>query len=139
MIPIEQAYPNFDSWGESDYDPLLESFGYDILVKVDDNDYQGDSRVLFKDGPQYGILIFGWGSCSGCDALQACSTLEEVNLLRQSLLMDIIWFTDAKEALKYVKSHDWFGDYSYWSHNEEQTTFINRITERLEKEVEAGN
>ena len=69
-LESESAYFTFYS-----YQPLLESFG-EILLKVDDEDYSGDSRLIFKKGEMYGFLIFGWGSCSGCDWLQGCNSYE---------------------------------------------------------------
>lgn len=73
-----------------------------------DGDYSGDSVILFRrpsDGA-FGILEYGWGSCSGCDALQGCDTVEEVNDLRDSLFESIKWFDSATACLEYVKSKD---------------------------------
>jgi hypothetical protein len=91
MKPIKEVYsPHeylFDYGGGAyfsapyDYDPLLESFGYEILLKIDDDDYQGDSRLLFKDGKQYGLLIFGWGSCSAGDRAPAAMRFKLVNVM----------------------------------------------------------
>ena len=50
------------------YRDLIASMGVENLLQVDDNDYQGDSRILVRDYHRYGLLLFGWGSCSGCDA-----------------------------------------------------------------------
>lgn len=55
-----------------DYKPIVNSFGK-IIIQVNDGDYQEDSYILLEDDGRYGYLSFGWGSCSGCDALQACS------------------------------------------------------------------
>ena len=41
-----------------DYQPMLEEFG-EILVQVDEDDYQGDSYLLYKKDNQYGFLVFG--------------------------------------------------------------------------------
>ena len=90
-----------------DYSPLLASFGYEILVQVDDDNYQGDSRVLYRSGSRYGILIFGWGSCRGCDSLKACDTVQEVEELRDSLLEGIQWFDDKDTVMQYLQSKDW--------------------------------
>jgi len=68
---------NKDDHGWYDYTPLISYFGH-IILRVDDTDYQGDSRVLYEEGERYGYLNFGWGSCSGCDSLQACDTASEV-------------------------------------------------------------
>jgi len=140
--PIEEVYPEcmresfypggdlcFDAPG--DYVPLLESFGYDILLQVDDKDYQGDSRVLFKDGDRYGILVFGWGSCSGCDRLQGCDSYKEIDELRDSLDSGIQWGSLA-ETLAYLKEHDWEGD---WCGRDALTSgFVERAIVVLESE-----
>lgn len=39
-----------------DYGPILASIG-EILLQVDDEDYQGDSRVIYRDGGG------SWRSC----------------------------------------------------------------------------
>lgn len=115
MKDIREIYPDEDSgwFCIGDYQPLLKSFGYPILLQVDDDDYQGDSRLIFQDGSKYGLLIFGWGSCSGCDSLQGCNSYEEVDALRNGLLNDIKWFGSASSMLEYLNTHDWEGDYSW--------------------------
>lgn len=116
LPPVEEVYPRlgdngyFD--GPGDYNPLLESFGYSILFKTDDDDYQGDSWILFGDGERFGYLQFGWGSCSGCDALLASNSYQDIDELRQQLMESIVWWDSAREALKWFKEHDWDGDYS---------------------------
>ena len=64
MKPIREVYKDCgdDGWfSVYEYTPLLESLGCDICLQVDDDNYQGDSRVLFRSGNRWGILIFGWG------------------------------------------------------------------------------
>lgn len=131
MKPIKDVYPTIDDECPSfcDYSPLLTSFGYEILLKVDDTGYQGDSRLLFKDGERIGLLIFGWGSCSGCDTLKACDTLQEVDKLRTDLHNEIKWFGSKAEALEYFTKHDWEGDYSW--HHGEMREFIIKATSLL--------
>jgi len=124
MKPLKDVYPTIDDEAPSfyDYSPLLTSFGYEIFLKVDDTDYQGDSRLLFKDGERIGLLIFGWGSCSGCDALQACGSFNEVEVLRAQLHEQIKWFESKAEARNYFLTHDWAGDYH--GESEETVQFI---------------
>jgi hypothetical protein len=117
------------SYGDGDtyfsvygYSPILESFGT-IALRVDDNDYQGDSRVLYQAGETFGLLIFGWGSCSGCDALQACESPEEVDGLIQRLNDQVRWLPRA-EMLAYFEAHDWEGDYCW--HSEETREFVEK-------------
>lgn len=110
MKVARELYPNFTRSGECDYLPMLQSFGT-IILKVDDEDYQGDSYVLYQDEKKIGCLVFGWGSCSGCDALQGCETYEQLNALIAELHSAIKWFDDASQALKYLRGHDWKGDF----------------------------
>jgi len=117
MKKIIECYPELIEETEyfytlSNYQPLIESYGFDILLQVDDSDYQGDSRILYRDGNRYGLLIFGWGSCSGCDALQSCNSIQDVENLQKELFEKIKWFDPVGECLWYFNTHDWDGDYS---------------------------
>lgn len=125
-----------DEWGWCDYNPMIKSFSEDILVQVDDDNYQGDTRVLFKDGDRIGHLIFGWGSCSGCDALQACGSFDELNELAQELYNNIKWFDSTQEALNYFNNHDWEGDYCW--HEDETKEYINKCKEILNEMLIKG-
>lgn len=116
-------------WG--DYSILIDMFEFKIVVQDHDNDYQGDSRYLFKnlDTGEFGFLNFGWGSCSGCDALQACNSDEDVNDLTTDLYNSIRWFPTATEAYEYFVNHDWKGDYGY------SETFVEECKRLLEIET----
>lgn len=129
---IEEVYPDFSNYGASDYNPLLQSYGYDIILQVDDQGYEGDTRVIFRDGNRYGLLIFGWGSCSGCDALQACTTLQEVEELRKHLHDKIKWGT-AAELLEYIENKDWELE---WSWGETTKKFLEKAKQILRLAVE---
>lgn len=117
-------------WGWTDYQPMLDAFG-NIVVQIDDHDYQGDSRVLYDEAGRIGILIFGWGSCSGCDALQACKSIEDVQQLCDELQDEIKWFDDKNQALQWVLTHDWRGDYSWHRERNETQTFIAKCVDYL--------
>lgn len=112
MTPIREVYPPESDgsdpyFGGADYGPMLRSMGYEVLLEVSDNDYSGDSRLLYRDGGRIGYLMFGWGSCSGCDALQACSSYEDAEGLRADLHRGIKWFDSPADALTWVCAHDW--------------------------------
>lgn len=126
-VDVKELYQN-EHWGWYDYQPMLDAFGK-IVIQVDDADYQGDSRLLYDENGKIGLLIFGWGSCSGCDALQACNTLEEVQELCNELQEDIKWFDNKEQALEYFKNHDWRGDYSW--QQREMKEFINKCIDYL--------
>lgn len=104
------------NWGCShSYGELVNSMEYEIVFDEHDNDYQGDSYYLLQDGERYGVLVFGWGSCSGCDALQACSSHGEVVELRDNLHEGITWH-DTKEAfVTWVSEKDFETEWYMWS------------------------
>ena len=129
MKDVKQLYPeishNEDAfWECSNYNPILEEIGT-ILIQVDDNDYQGDSRILYEKNGKYGYLIFGWGSCSGCDALQACRDVRELQSLADSLENSVKWFDSLDVLKEYFKSKDWELEYSW--HAEETKDFITKV------------
>lgn len=138
LIPIKQLYPDCEGENQSwfnapyDYNPLLYSIG-NVLLKVDDQDYQGDSRLIYHNPNtgEFGLLIFGWGSCSGCAALQACGSYEDVDKLRTELQQKIQWYPSARELFNYFEIHDWTGDYSW--HAEETRHFIEEAKKLLKE------
>ena len=98
-----------------DYTPLLNSFGT-VLIRVDDDDYEGDSRILLHKDGRYGFLIFGWGSCSGCDALQDCDSYDDLDALIDQLENEIHWFDSIDAAHTYIIEQDTNGR-NFYSHN----------------------
>ena len=108
-------------YGPSDYNPIVRSFG-EVLVQVDDSDYQGDTRVLLKKDGRFGFLNFGWGSCSGCDALQSCSSFRDIETLIQGMERDIKWFDSLAEAKSYI-GDDAARESSYYYHEGEWARF----------------
>lgn len=93
-----------DYIGSYDYDDLVTSFGYKILDKLDEGSYQGTFIYLLQrpdmSPSMYGLLLVGYGSCSGCDSLQACATYKEVVELRDSLYDDIKWGSQWEDFIK---------------------------------------
>ena len=118
LMPVELVYPDYDGF-EGDYEPLLNSLGCSILVKYDQDNYQGDSWILYRDENRnlLGYLSFGWGSCPGCYALQICTSYDDLRKLQQRLYDDIIWFDSLDEAENYFDESKRSGDYA-WSFDE---------------------
>ena len=110
------------------YQPIIDEIG-NVAVQVDDRDYQGDSRILYDNDGRIGYLNFGWGSCSGCDALQACSSFEEVQDLMDGMVNDTKWFDSKGEALEFFKTKDWELEYSW--HADEQKDFLKKVEDYL--------
>lgn len=131
MKPIAEVYPDFKSEYTWDYDPLLQSFGHEILLKIDDEDYQGDSRLILRDNESgaYGLLIFGWGSCTGCDALQGCRSLLELEELRESIHKSITWRPSCRDLLNYIEQKDWETEFMW--HEAEGKRFVHEAKQLL--------
>ena len=132
MRNAKELYPEY--WKEEqekgeifapcDYQPIIDEIG-NVLIQIDDNGYSGDSRILFEKDGKYGFLIFGWGSCSGCDMLQSCSTMKEIQDLMDGLVNEVEWFDSLEELQKYFKEKDWELEYSW--HIEEGKLFIQKV------------
>jgi len=118
-------------YAPSNYQPMLDKFG-PIVIQVEDDDYQGDTYILYRyDNGKLAYLNFGWGSCSGCDSLQGCGSIEEVQELMDQLESSMVIFDELYSAKKYFEQHDWEGDYNWRSdkHNE----FIEKVLQYLEE------
>ena len=49
MIDVRTLYKEEEgNYGWYDYQPMVEAFG-NVVVQVDDDDYQGDTRVLYNN------------------------------------------------------------------------------------------
>lgn len=137
-INVLNVFPELSQgWHDRyNYEPMVDAFGRRILVRCDDDDYQGDSYRLIADGDEpgqrYGVLIFGWGSCSGCDALQSCCSLKELQELMDSLQDSIKWFESKEELRTYMIQHDWEGDWSYSS--KKSHVYRDQVKEFLDSE-----
>jgi hypothetical protein len=131
----QRVYPPDSGGGlsdKSDYTPILEAFGL-FVVRQDEDGYTGDSWVLYADaGRGFGFLQFGWGSCSGCDALQDCGSYEQLAKLMAELFESIRWLK-RPEMLKLLQEHDWAGDYSSC---DEQRRFVQEAIAYLESASE---
>lgn len=123
-------FPDFkeNKYNKPEYEPIIKNMG-EVIVETRDDLWQGDSRILYKDGTTYGFLRFGWGSCSGCDALYSCKTLEDIQVLMNELLSQIRWFDSAAEALKFFIEHKWEMDHD--ANRIEQKEFVKCVKEYL--------
>lgn len=141
MTHIQKLYPEeYRLEGEcgvldlDDYSPIINDLG-NVLFTLSDDDYSGDTFVLYYNSGTWGCLEFGWGSCSACDALQGCSDWEEVEELYSQLQDKILRFYKTKDILDYFMNHDWRGE---WLSSTKEL-FINcviKILIEFEKEEE---
>ena len=88
-------------WGfEHSYKDILKSITNKVNWTVEGGfeDYQGDFFYLGED--QEGFVYYvtgGYGSCSGCDALEACDTYEDLLELRDDMKRSIRKFDRLNE------------------------------------------
>ena len=122
--PIQEQFPQMDyewrTFSSVSWEDLIRSFGYTVHVTHRFDSYSGDGIAIMGNGEQLGILVFGYGSCSGCDALEACNTYERLDELRQSLHNKIKWYdTDSlPEAIAAFLMHAYITNQWYWHDNE---------------------
>ena len=101
---LQEAYGTKDfNHGMSDYYPLFTSLGYEILASYREDDWQGQSLIIFKNKLEYGFINYSWGSCSGCDSLQGCDDRRELEQLRKSYDAQIQWFSSKKTCLTAIQ------------------------------------
>jgi len=87
---------------------LIESAGLEILYRKTVGYYQGDYHVLVTDGSRFGYMDIAYGSCSGCDALQACeNSLEDLTDLRDRAINGIHWELTKTQLLNWFSNRDW--------------------------------
>lgn len=135
MIDVTKLYPGeiedfikYNNLFIYEYQPMINAFGK-VAIKVADDGYSGDTRVLYDNNGNIGHLIFGWGSCSLCDALQGCNTIEDLQELCNDLESSIKWFDSPTEAIEWFENHDWEGDWT--CHDDNTKEYITKSLEYL--------
>jgi hypothetical protein len=117
-LDAQTIYPDcmvdgkFDSYNIHDYQPIIDAIGA-VAIQWRESAYEGDTSVVFLDGGRVGYLIFGWGSCSGCDALQAAKSLQELQAVIDGLVASVQWFDNRADFRLWVDEKDWEGQYCY--------------------------
>lgn len=106
------------------YDDLIKSCNLKIVNKERFGSYQGDIFYLVKDENRYGFVVVGFGSCSGCDALYSCTTLDELSLLRDKIYSNITWRNSKKGIINYLEEKDHSKEYYFWLEKSDIKKFI---------------
>lgn len=118
------------------YIDLLEATGLTVETSKDFGSYQGDSIAVVSDGVRRGIVVWGYGSCSGCDALEGATPSywredeeqdwSEVNSLADSLLESVRWAPDGDVSLiakEMLDKNDWY------LYDEEMKSYLTELSE----------
>lgn len=126
MTTTKPAWVTCD-YGTS-YDDLVKSWGYEIVDQEEFGSYQGDLTYLLRDGERYGLLVIGYGSCSGCDELQAIEPWDddgdwtEVVELADRLRDEIHWEDDKDALMAWVDEHP---ENHWWSYDDQIRAWLN--------------
>lgn len=120
------------------YRDLIDTMGFDVLAEKDFGSYQGDTVVSLRDGERVGILVFGYGSCSGCDEIEGIMSygkldndkLRDLTALRDKMAGNIMW--SEKGGLRaLVDSRD--AANNYWLYNDGEAEYVRAEASRLDK------
>jgi hypothetical protein len=109
-----------------DYSPIIENIG-NVIIRVKDKDYQGSTRLLLEKDECYAIFVYRWGSCSGCDTLQACKSYENVQKIMDNFNKRVEW-KNKEEIVSQIKS-EWLNKENLDWHEEEELDFISQLKE----------
>lgn len=85
-----------------------------VMNEWDIGSYQGDTVFLLADGDRRGLLIQGYGSCSGCDALQAVNTPAEAQDLIDDMVRNVHWEDSPGALARWIDARDWAGQWSWY-------------------------
>ena len=96
----------------------------EIVAKYDEGSYQGDSMALLKRWKEYYVANWGWGSCSGCDALEASND-------DSNKLVDLVLDYQSSVSPKLENKMDILE----WISKERQNTYNRELLDNFESEV----
>lgn len=98
---------------------LVRTFGSNISIVERDGDYQGNDYYLLREGNKYGMIILGFGSCSGCDILQGMyedahfsNDFAELIQYRDKMYESIVWRTRS-QMKEYILTKDFELEWYY--------------------------
>ena len=123
----------FDYFNTPKMVDLIKSTNSDVINTIYLGDYSGDALMILRRGNEFGLLIFGYGSCSGCDALQACGDYKELYELREALYNSIIW-KEYSEFMDYLKNKDWDAEF-YCAGDKKRNTVIKKFVKESKSKM----
>lgn len=109
------------------YDDIIDlTWEYEkILFKEYIGSYQGDLVVIFEDNGKFGLLVQGYGSCTGCDELigivydhnDGRDVTDQLNGISQRMFDSIMWhdsLDDLAETALERNGNYWYSyDYNF--------------------------
>lgn len=117
------------------YDEMVRSWGFEVEDSAEFGSYQGDLVYVLWDGGRVGLVIIGYGSCSGCDSLEAAQPWDEdgdwtaVSDLSDKLRGDVHWEPSRPAMAAWIGKHP---ENHWWSYDDEIQSWL---SERFPAEV----
>lgn len=109
------------------YDEIIATQG-EIIGQWVMGTWQGDYIYLLKNDDKYSFFVIGYGSCSGCDALESCDNDEEFNELKEDIINRIAWGTK-KEIIDHITNEEanrwYFHEYGWEEIQKEALDLLN--------------
>lgn len=96
----------------SDYVELLERVtGIKVVAEKYFGKYEGDIAAVVTDGNRFGAVVIGYGSCSGCDALEAAyGDKQAEEEIAWSIRRAILWGSRAELRKSLSDGIYWYGN-----------------------------
>lgn len=117
------------------YYEMVTNWDYKIVATECFGDYQGDEVYILEDkhSDKVGLAVIGYGSCGGCDALEAAyGNANELRALSQDLYNNVVWFDDYASFEAFVNSEKVETQW-YW-YEEEMKQFIKKYSKKQDND-----
>lgn len=122
-----------------DTDDIVRGWDLPIHDRKVFGSYQGDIAYILRnhDG-QFGLSVFGYGTCSGCDYLKHITYAAEVSgdwsevvAFSKDKLREVHWENSMEELMAWVNESADNG-YNWWSYDTEAIEWLNSHGAKVE-------
>lgn len=124
------------------YEDIVRSWPHEVISFDTTGSYQGDHEALLRDSEgRFGITVFGYGSCSGCDHLEAIAPWGEdgdwADVVKYSdqLADSVTWFDTPDAAIAWIDEKSKPDGNDWWAYDEE----VSRVFAGYRTEIEAAS
>jgi hypothetical protein len=133
MKDVRTIWPDItdDRYGSSypGYEEIVAQLGT-VVMDAAVGSYQGDIHMIVESAGRYGYVSVSYGSCSGCDALQACESVRQLQDLCDGIEGSVKWFDSPDALAEWFSSRDWEVQVGY-DYNGELKTFVEAVKTRF--------
>lgn len=102
MSELTATKSEYGGYSLPSYDEIIATFG-DIVKQWEVGSYQGDYIYLLKEGDRYTLSVVGYGSCSGCDALEGLE-YDMKNMTEEEAQKEFNSFVTSFEPMQWYSS-----------------------------------